>query len=254
MSRIRTWGAIATVALAGVFAIVLSSHPVHAYQDSSATINRPGADIVDTYFFPSPSNANNVVAIMTVDPLIVPGKGAFFDQSVLYQMKFDNHVGETGHNIPVEDIVIQFSVGAVINNQQQILMYGPSPPNQTGTTNTLLTESGTGTFGKSFTSGQISVRTGVYAASSFYNRAQLLAILPDRNKGSTVQTCLPGGTNTCPDGFGGTASGPSVPSNNSQNDTNVLAIVVEMPRTELEALDGNMRVAYWATTATETGR
>src|SRR5580700_1611847 len=142
MSRIRTWGTVATVAAAGVVAFALSVHPVHAYQDSSATINRPGADIVDTYFFPSPSNSQNVVAIMTVDPLIPPGKSAFFDQSVLYQMKFDNHIGESGHNIPVEDLVIQFSVGAVLNNSQQIIMYGPSAPVQTGATNTLVTEEG----------------------------------------------------------------------------------------------------------------
>lgn len=253
MSRNRTWGAVATIAAAGVVAFALSVHPVHAYQDSSATINRPGADIVDTYFFPSPSNPQNVVVIMTVDPLIVPGKGAFFDQSVLYQMKFDNHVGETGHNIPVENTVLQFSVGAVLNNSQQIIMYGPQAPNQTGTANTLVTETGIGTFGRSFTVGQVAVRTGLFAASSFYDRNQLLKILPDRNRGSTAQTCLPGGTNSCPDGFGGGPSGPSVPSNNSQNNTNVLAIIVEMPRSVLQALDGNYRVAYWATTASESG-
>src|ERR1700733_9133609 len=103
MNRIRAWGAAIALVVACGLAVVLTSHPVHAYQDSPATIAKPGADIADTYFFPDPSNSQNVVAIMTVHPLIAAGKGpsTFFDQTVLCQMKFDNGIGATGH-IPKE--------------------------------------------------------------------------------------------------------------------------------------------------------
>lgn len=235
---------------ASALALGLSSHPVHAYQDSAATISRPGADIVDTYFFPSPSNSQNVVAVMTVHPLIPAGQGGktFFDQHVLYQMKFDNKVSEVGHTIPVEDLVIQFSVGPVTDGAQQIFMYGPAAPAQVGTTNTLITQSTSGIVGKSFSYGAITVRTGgptsqAFADPTFYDRTQLLKIFPDRNRGSTAPSCLQQG---CPNGFNN-------PGSNSQLDTNVLAIVVEMPRTSLIGFAGNTRVAYWATTSTETG-
>jgi len=245
MSRIRTWGVVGTLACVCAVAIALTSHPVRAYQDSAATISKPGTDIADTYFFPSPTNPENVVAIMTVNPLIAPGKTVFFDQSVLYQMKFDNQIGTTGH-IPKENLVIQFSVGPVVNNTQQIFVYGPTPPNQTGTTNTIVPETGAGVFGKTFTAGSINVRAGLFEDPAFYDRSQLLKIFPDRNRGSTAQSCLPGGTNTCPQGFNN-------PGSDSQGNMNILAIVVEMPRATLVGANGNMKVAYWATTSTESG-
>lgn len=245
MSRIRTWGVVATLACVCAAVVALTGHPVRAYQDSSATISKPGADIADTYFFPSPTNPENVVVIMTVHPLIAPGKTTFFDQSVLYQMKFDNQIGTSGH-IPKEDLVIQFSVGPVVNNTQQIFVYGPATPNQVGTTNTIVPETGAGIFGKTFSAGAINIRAGLFEDPAFYDRNQLLKIFPDRNRGSTAASCLPGGTNTCPGGFNN-------PGSDSQGNMNILAIVVEMPRSTLVGSNGNMKVAYWATTSTESG-
>ncbi|MBV9645845.1 MAG: DUF4331 family protein [Candidatus Eremiobacteraeota bacterium] len=245
MTRVRTWAALA--ALAGIcgLAIVATIHPVRAYQDSFATINKPGADIADTYFFPSPSNPQNVVAIMTVHPLIPAGQGGntFFDQSVLYQMKFDTTIGTAGH-IPKENFVIQFSFGPVISNKQSILIYGPGTPNSVGTTNTLLAETATGTVGKAVSvSSSVTVWSGPAEDPAFYDRNQLLRIFPDRNRGSTAASCL---TTTCPQGFNN-------PGSDSQGNMNVLAIVVEMPRASLIGPNGNTKVAYWATTSSETG-
>jgi hypothetical protein len=247
MTRIRTWGAVAALVAACGGAIALTSHPVRAYQDSFPTINRPGADIADTYLFPSPTNSQNVVAIMTVHPLIPAGKGTstYFDQTVLYQMKFDNQIGTQGH-IPAENLVIQFSVGPVTNNSQQIFVYGPAAPNSVGTTNTLVAATGSGFINKSFTAGSLTIRAGGFEDPAFYDRSQLFKIFPDRNRGSTAPTCLPGGTNTCPHGFNN-------PGSDSQANMNVLAIVVEMPRSTLIGSTGNPKVAYWATTGTGSG-
>ena len=244
MNRLRPWGVVAALAFVCGLAVVTTSHPVRAYQDSTATINRPGADIADTYLFPSPGNSQNVVAIMTVHPLIPAGQGGntFFDQAVLYQMKFDNQIGTNGH-IPKEDLVIQFSFGPVISNRQEIFIYGPGAPNQVGTTNTLLTQTATGSLNQSITDGSIVVRAGAFEDPAFYDRNQLLKIFPDRNRGSTAPSCL---TSTCPQGFNN-------PGSDSQANTNVLAIIVEMPRATLIGPNGNSKVAYWATTSTESG-
>jgi uncharacterized protein DUF4331 len=250
MTSTRVLGsAVALVAAIGT-CMALANRPVRAYQDSQATINKPSSDITDVYLFPSPTNSNNIVAVMDVFPLIPKGQGTstFFDQSVLYQMKFDNQIGSAGH-IPVENVVIQFSVGAGANGTQQIFVYGPASPNQTGTTNTLVNPSGSGLINKSFSAdgGALTVFAGAREDPAFYDRNQLLRIIPDRNKGSTAQTCLPSGTNACPQGFNN-------PGADSQANANVLSFVVEMPKTLLEGSGNARKVAYWATTSSETGQ
>jgi Domain of unknown function (DUF4331) len=246
MTPIRTLGFVIALAVACI-AIALKSHPARAYQDSFPTINRPGADIADTYMFPSPTNSQNIVVVMTVHPLIKAGRGTktYFDQSVLYQMKFDTAIGTQGH-IPKEDVVIQFTVGPVTNNNQQIFVYGPARPAKVGTVNTLVGPSGSGQINKSFTAGNLTIRAGGFEDPAFYDRAQLLSIFPNRNKGSNAASCLQGGTPPCPHGF------PN-PGSDTQGGLNILAFVVEMPRSTLIGPNGNTRVACGEATSTETG-
>ena len=47
-------------------------------------------DINDVYIFQSPSNANNTVMMMTVNPLIVPGEAVFFSSTGMYEFKINN--------------------------------------------------------------------------------------------------------------------------------------------------------------------
>jgi hypothetical protein len=250
MTSTRVLGSAAALVAAIGIGLTVANRPARAYQDSQATINKPSSDIADVYLFPSPTNSNNIVAVMDVFPQIPQGKGTstFFDQSVLYQMKFDNQLGSAGH-IPVENLVIQFSVGAASNGTQQIFIYGPSFPNQTGTTNTLVVQSGAGLINKSFSAagGALTVFAGAREDPAFYDRNQLLRIIPNRNKGNSAQTCLPSGTNTCPQGF----NNPGV---DAQANTNVLSFIVEMPKTFLEGGGNAKKVAYWATTSSETGQ
>jgi hypothetical protein len=245
----RLLGLASALSTAIVVGIVLANRPVHAYQDTPATIDNPSSDITDTYLFPSPTNSNNVVAIMDVYPLIGAGKGksTFFKQQVLYTMKFDTKIGGSGH-IPVENLVIQFSAGLPSGGTQQIFVYGPQSPIQAGTVTKVGTQTGTGRINQSFTAnnGLLTVFAGARENPAFYNRAQLLQIIPNRNQGSNAPTCLPGGTNACPKGF------PN-PGTDSQGGTNVLSFVVEMPRTVLHSGFGNTKVAYWATTSSESG-
>lgn len=252
-------GAAAMCAFVGA-AVFYARVPVHGFdlRGAPVLIKRPAADITDVYLFPSPSNANNVVAVMNVDPAIAAGAGlnTFFDQGVLYTMKFDDRYGSeaTGSGSrPIEDSVLQFSFGAAGGGSQQVFVYGPTAPNRTGATTTLVNggnASGAGFVNKSFSfstgSSSISIFAGARLDPQFFALTPFYSIFPDRNAGSTTPTCLPGGSNTCPLGF-------PAPGTDFFASTNVLSIVAEFPRT-LIAGNGNGIVAYWATTSTSNGQ
>jgi hypothetical protein len=222
------------------------------HQDSPVTIARPGADITDPYIFPSPTNPNNVVVVMNVHPLIPSGQGpmTYFDPGVIYQMNFDTKSENATTPSPTitRNEVIQFTFGTPGPNQS-VSVYGPATAPTTDNTTSLVARTGTGTINTAFTAGSMQVFAGAREDPFFFDLAQFLKILPDRNQGSTAQSCLPnplGGNNTCPQGF-----------NNPGSDTlkgfNVLSMVVELPRTVLEAGNGP-KIAYWVTTHTTGGQ
>jgi len=238
-------------------------------QGSPVTVKRPAADITDTYFFPSPTNANNVVAVMNVYPLIPAGAGAttFFDPAVLYTMKFDNKYGAeaVAAGRPIEDLVIQFSFTAAANGTQQVFVYGPTAPNKIGTSTTLVNSgfaNGSGFINRPFTATATTIGTTPYSVfagarrdPAFFNASQFNSIFPDRNMGSTAPSCLSGGSAPCPQGFTPAASGAS---NDTFANSNVLSIVIELPKTALVAGNNGAcgtacPVAYWATTSTASG-
>lgn len=231
-------------------AVLYTRTPVRGFnvQDSPTLLARPSGDISDVYLFPSPANPANVVAVMNLREPITPSMNAtppaFFDQKVLYTMHFDNNYqSEAVGARPVDDLVIQFSVGAVSANQQQIYVYGPAKPNQTSATTTLLnggTATAIGLFNRSFVSVDgMTVFAGLRQDPFFFDLAQFYQILPDRNQGSTAAGCGCGFNNPGTDYFAG---------------TDVLSIVVEMPRAEIAPPGTGPIVAYWATTSTETGQ
>ena len=272
MKIARLLGGVAALCAFVTVALLYAHVPARSFdlQGSPVVVNRPKADILDTYFFPSPTNANNVVAVMDVNPFISPSNAlnVFFDQSVLYTMKFDNSFGNPSIAIgskPTENLVIQFSFSAPTGTTglqtQQMFVYGPSIPTNIGSTTKLVdggSASGAGFINKSFSlfSG-ISVFAGVrrnpeflsgIAAGSHPQGAPgtFFGIFPGQNPFTqTGQSCLPGGANSCPQGF--LSPGPDIYAG-----TDVLSIVVEFPKTYL-AGSGNGVVAYWATTSTGSG-
>ena len=226
-------------------------------QGSPVTIARPASDITDTYLFPSPTNANNVVAVMDVDPAIPAGAGltTFFDQTVLYTMKFDtNYSQEAVGSRPIENVVIQFSVSAVSGNTgnqtQQISVYGPAAPSQTGSSTMLLNgavASGSGFINRSFSidAGEIQVFAGTRRDPQFFDKTQFFNIFPASTQAAGPASCL---LSTCPSGFAATGT-------NYFADSNVLSIIVEIPKqTLLDFGSGSgTGVAFWATTSTSSG-
>ena len=256
MNFARTFGGFA--ALCALVAVaVLYGRPVKGFdiQDSATLVARPGADISDVYVFPSPTNANDVVAVMNVHPGLPAGSAttAFFDPLVLYTMKFDTrYSAEAVGSRPVPNVVIQFSAGTVSSGTQQIFVYGPSTPNETGTTTTLVAggfAGGTGLINQTFSAGNLTVFAGVREDPFFFDLAQFYKIIPDRNAGSAATSCLPGtGNGSCPLGFNTAGTAVDYFAN-----ANVLTFVVEMPKTVLSLNATGSIVAYWATTSTQSG-
>ncbi len=246
-------GLVAICAFAGV-AVLYAGVPAHGFdlQGAPVLVKRPAADITDTYLFPSPIQSDAVV-VMDVYPSIPAGAGltTSFDQGVLYTMKFDNNYGSEAISggRPIEDLVLQFSFGAPGVNQS-VTAYGPSTPVATGPTTKLVAATASGFVNKSFsfssTAGQVTVFAGARRDPAFWDVQQFFKIFPDRNQGSTAKSCLPGGTGTCPQGFNALGT-------DFFADSNVLSIVVEVPKTLL-AGTGNAVVAYWATTSTSNGQ
>jgi len=180
-----------------------------------------------------------------------------FDNSVLYTMKFDNQVsGEAIGTAPVEDLVIQFAFTAPVAATsttaavpQTVNVYGPVAPNQTGPNTTLTTFVGSGTLNTVFqTYNGMTIFTGPRADTAFFDRTAFYNIIPDRNQGSTAKSCLPSGTNTCPLGFN-----PPGSATNYFTGRDVMSIVVDVPRSLILGASGP-KVAFWATTSTETGK
>lgn len=247
---LRVFAAVAVIVSAvALYAI----HPTRAsdHQDSPVTIARPGADITDPYIFPSPTNPSNVVLVMNVHPLIPSGQGltTYFDPGVVYQMNFDT-ASENGSTFPAttitRNLVIQFKFGTA-GSGQSVTVYGPAAAPTTDSTTRLVAQTGTGTINTPFTAGSMHVFAGAREDPFFFDLAQFLKILPDRNQGSTAASCLPVlGNGTCPTGF-----------NNPGSDTlrgyNVLSMVVELPRSALQGSTGS-KIAYWVSTHTSNGQ
>jgi len=251
----RTFGSVIALC-ALVAAAILYGRPVQGFdiQDSPTVVARPGADIADTYIFPSPTNANDIVAVMDVHAGLPAGSGttASFDQQVLYTMKFDtNYSAEAITARPVENYVIQFSMSAFSGGTQQIYVYGPATPNQTGTNTTLLNAgavTATGLINTVFQAGSLTVFAGVREDPFFFDLTKWYSIVPDRNLASTAASCLPTvGNGTCPSGWNN-------PGTDYFANSDVLSIVVEFPVSLLQSSGGTGTVVgYWATTSTSTG-
>jgi len=246
--------ALTAVAFLGVAAaVVVAEKPVRGFDFQTSTIlqQQPAAAISNVYLFPSPTNPNDVVAVMNVDPAIPAGAGttSYFEQRVLYTMKFDsNYASETAAGgRPIENLVLQFSFGPA-GAGQLVTVYGPSAPAQVGTATKLVTPTGSGIINKSFTipdpTGPIAIFAGGRADPQFWDVTQFQKIFPDRNLGIAAPSCLTSGA--CPNGF-------TTPGTNFFANTNALSIVAEIPKALLGG-SGSAVIGYWATTSTPNGQ
>jgi len=208
------------------------------HADTPDNAANPGQDISDVYMFPSPSDSSKVVLVMDVSPLITPAQVGTrtFDPKVLYQFKIDN----TGDN--VEDLVIQARFKGT-GAGQRCFIAGPAAPTETGTKSTVLEpDSVVGTFDTTFTlANGAKVFCGTREDPFFFDLEQFFTILPDR--AYPITHVAPADPNA-PQSTTFRTPGIDFLSNGNYN---VLAIVVELPKTLIKG-PGN-KVGVWCTTS-----
>jgi len=203
------------VLLSGVIGALWASD----HGDTPAVTGK-STDIADLYAFESPANANNMVFISNVQGPLSPAAsaGAAFDPKTLIEFNLDN----TGDNI--EDLVIQ-----CVPHGNKMYVYGPLKPHQPGLTSTIQNDASVVTeitrYGSKPLVGKS--RSGITAFAGprddpfFFDVGQYIKII----KGEAKEFSATGA-----DGLAG---------------TNVLSVVVEVPKAMLGSAD---KINVWLET------
>ena len=187
--------------------------------DAPATMSGDAGDITDVYAFQGQNTSNLVFAVNTQGLLSPNATGAAtFKDNVLVEINIDN----TGDN--VEDLVIQ-----AIKRDDKMYFFGPVAPGTTGTTSTIKTTAASGNvtisqYGSTaLTAEQNGMKffAGPRDDPFFFDLGQYQAIL------------------------GGTASGFNNPGTDTFAGTNVLSVVVEVPKS---MLGSSSTLNVWAET------
>lgn len=165
-------------------------------------------DITDYYVFQSPNDANKMVFVANLQGLLDPTATANtkFDEQVMVEFNIDN----TGDN--VEDLVIQ-----AIFNDGRVQVYGPTKPSQTGLISNVetsgeLTEVDVTAYNDAISigsNGGIQVFAGPRDDPFFFDFAQYSEIIA------------------------GNATSFNNPGNDTFAGTNVMSVVVEVPKSML---------------------
>ena len=256
-------------------AVLYTTHAVKSsdHQDTYNLANKVGhntsADITDVFVFPA-TDPNNVVFAMDVSPLTAAGMGTstFFDPTLMWQFKISHQASG------IEDQVIQFGVTGTDANQT-VTMYGPSAPNEVGTTNTFVSlkqgSYGYNNAGATLANGTIKVFAGPRADPFAFDLFQFFKILPDRaynshtsqsdvGQGNTLGTSTPTfngykSTDTSGPGTSGYACSTAT-AQNALTDIgggfNVLSFVVELPKSLITTGFSSSKIHVWATTSSST--
>lgn len=181
----------------------------------SPTVTNQSTDITDLYVFRG-QDANNLVFIANTQGLLAPGAtgAAKFDENTLIEFNIDNN------NDNVEDLVIQG-----IYNNGMMKIYGPIKPSETGSRSKLegsaTAEVAVTPYGSSAnigTGGGLKVFAGPRDDPFFFDLNQFKKIIA------------------------GTATSFNNPGTDAFAGTNVLSLVVEVPKSMLNAANGKLNV------------
>jgi hypothetical protein len=217
-SNLKMWGLASVIAIGGAASYLIAADHIDA-----PAVTGTGSDITDFYVFQSPSNANNMVFVVNVQGLLAPAAtgAASFDEEVMLEINIDN--SSTKDNI--EDIVIQATF-----NDGKVKVYGPAAPLETGSSSTLLSsnivEASITSYGSNPIIGEsngMKVFAGPRDDPFFFDLNQFKAIIA------------------------GTAASFNNPGSDTFAGTNVLSLVVEVPKSQL----GSGSINTWATTNRE---
>jgi hypothetical protein len=200
-----------------------ASYLIAADHIDAPAVTGTGSDITDVYAFQSPANADNIVFVVNVQGLLAPSAtaAASFDDEVMIEINIDNSTTKDN----MEDLVIQ----AAFDNGK-VKVYGPEAPAQKGLNSTLLksapVEANISAYGANPLMGEnngVKVFAGPRDDPFFFDLNQFKAII------------------------GGTATAFNNPGTDAFAGTNVLALVVEVPKSML----GTGSINIWATSNRE---
>ncbi|MFM9840487.1 MAG: DUF4331 family protein [Cyclobacteriaceae bacterium] len=205
---------VATICATGAYLIAAD----HA--DAPAVTGKT-SDITDVYAFQSPTTASNMVLVVNIQGLLAPSAtaAAKFDPETMVEINIDNST--TKDNI--EDLVIQTTF-----ENGKVQVYGPAKPIQTGLKSTLINSASKveGSITAYGASPSIANQNGIQVFAGprddpfFFDLTQFKKILA------------------------ATATGFNNPGMDTFAGTNVMSIVIELPKSVL----GTGSVNIWATT------
>lgn len=195
--------AVGIVVLATLSLLITSADHI----DAPAVTNMP-TDITDYYAFSSPSDDTKIVFVANLSGLLSPSAtgAAQFDENVLVEFNIDN----SGDN--VEDLVIQ-----AIPRDGKMYVFGPVAPSSTGLSSTI--QSDAVSVSTDITSYGSSARTGSENGMRVFAGPRDDPFFFDLEAYTNI--------------LSGTATGFSDPGNDTFAGTNVMSIVVEVPKSML---------------------
>ena len=212
------------IALILICAVIIVGGIVYAADHMDApAVKGTVSDITDLYVFAG-ADTNDLVFVGNTQGLLTPAStsSAKFDASTMVEFKIDNN------NDNVEDLVIQ-----AVDSSNYIVFYGPVKPSLTGTRSKLETTARIGSvavtsYGASSptitnTSNGIKLFAGPRDDPFFFDLNQFHAILA------------------------GTATSFNNPGTDTFAGTNVMSIVIELPKSMLNA--GSGKISVWLTTS-----
>lgn len=252
------------------------------HQQTALTELNPRMDINDVYVFPGSSDDRIVLAMTTTSPIVgsrtlVGGLPARFDPNALYQFHVDNN--QDGR----EDLVFQFSFDEMADGTQTVDVIGPVAPRQVqvpgvgvsfgfsstaanirrgatgGTLTAQLAANGAAT------AGQMQVFAGLRDDPFYIDLEQFFRIIPDRRPttgpASQIGGVIPAAPGTLASAWRPACTNGTPNPGQTGRDTrfgcavdflagiNALAIVVEVPESQLTQGRGNGQLGIWATIA-----
>ena len=213
------------MAIAGVCLTAgVGSYLIAADHIDGPAVAGTGFDITDYYAFQSPTNSDNMVFVVNWKGLLAPSAtaAAAFEDDLMIEINIDN--SSTKDN--VEDLVIQATF-----EDGRVHVYGPVAPGQTGLNGklmgTTMVEAAITQYGNTAVVGEqngIKVFAGPRDNPFFFDLNQYKAILA------------------------GTATEFNDPGMDTLAGTNVLSMVVELPKS---MLGGSSTIDTWVTTNRE---
>jgi hypothetical protein len=247
------------------------------HQQTAFTELNPRLDITDVWAFPGSSD-DRIVLAMTVASPIVGTQGAFFDPNALYELKVDNN--QDG----VPDVVMQFLFDNMSDGTQRVSMIGPVAANSQvdslpgplsgmlpgGISNRIIAAepvvlrqaldtnlSADLPAGDGATAGQLQLFAGLRDDPFFVDLEQFFRIIPDRRPVEGPLARITGSAtafrpdcgpdNELDPGEVGPFDGDHGCAVNFLRGFNALAIVVELPESQLTRGRGDGQLGIFAT-------